>query len=111
MNLLNWLRDVFSDRRKALSLYRTGMRRAKNRDHAGAIDDYSAVIAMPNSPADVRAMALYNRALIHSAAGDRVKATDDLGEALAMAEIPVNVRTAARQKLVRMSHQTGEQGV
>ena len=50
MKLFDWFNIRFSGGGKALSLYRRGMTRAKKHDHQGAIDDYTAMIAMPNAP-------------------------------------------------------------
>ena len=101
MNALNWFTDFFSKRGKALSLYRRGMAKAKKQDQRGAIDDYTAVIDMPDAPANVKAMVLYNRALAYMASGDFGKGGDDLDAVLAMDEAPANVKRSARQKLVR----------
>ena len=105
MNILKWLKSLFNGRGKALLLYRRGMARAKKHDHQGAIDDYSALIDMPNTPPDVKAMALYNRALVYSA--DAVdegnsKAIKDLNMVLSTANAPADVKTEARRKLERM---------
>ena len=53
MNVFNWLTDHFSNRGKALSLYKRGMAKAKKHDHQGAIDDYTTTIGMPDTPANV----------------------------------------------------------
>jgi lipoprotein NlpI len=82
------------------------MERAKRQDHAGAIDDYTATINMPQVPQDVKAMALFNRALILSSDGDNPLARNDLNQVLAMVETPPDVRTEARRKLVRMERQS-----
>lgn len=89
-------------RSKARTLYKRGMAKAGKRDHAGAIDDYSAAIALADSQPDVKAMALYNRALVHSSAKNYEKAIDDLKVVLVMDELPNNVRTAAERKLERI---------
>jgi len=39
MNAFSWLTDHFSNRGKALSLYKRGMKKAKKHDHQGALDD------------------------------------------------------------------------
>jgi hypothetical protein len=101
MNVFNWLAGRFSNRGKALSLYRRGMAKARKHDYQGAIDDYTKTIRMPNLPADVKAMVLYNRALVHMTAGDDQNGIDDLGAVLAMDQAPVNVKTMARQKLAK----------
>jgi len=103
MNVFQWLTGRFSNRNKALSLYRHGMERAKQRDHQGAIGDYTTVISMTDAPNDVKAMALYNRALVHIAVGHHRKGADDLDAVLASDNAPVNVKTTAREKLVRMN--------
>jgi hypothetical protein len=101
INVFNWFAVRFSNRGKALSLYRRGMAKAKKHDNQGAIDDYTKTIGMPHTPADVRAMALYNRALVHVAAGNDRKGVNDLDAVLAMDRAPLNVKTMARQKLAR----------
>lgn len=102
MNVLHWLTDHFSDRGKALSLYKRGMDRARNHDSLGAIEDYTATIGMSDAPPDLKAMSLYNRALVYVAAGDDRKGTDDLDAVLAMSQAPLNIKSMAKQKLVRM---------
>ncbi len=77
------------------------MSRARRRNHAGAIADYTATIGMPDVPSDVVVMSLYNRALVHIAAGDKPKGVDDLNAVLAMDESPVNIKTMAREKMAR----------
>ena len=101
MKALNWLTNRFSNRRKALSLYKRGMTKAKKHDYEGAIEDYTKTLGMPNTPSDVKAMVLYNRALVHVTAGDDRKGFDDLDAVLAMDQAPANVKTMARQKLAR----------
>ena len=61
MIALNWLTGRFSNRGKALSLYKRGMARAKKHDHQGAIDDCTTTIGMPDTPADLKAMVLYKQ--------------------------------------------------
>jgi len=114
MSLLKWLKSLFTGRGKALLLYRRGMARAKKHDHQGAIDDYTALIDMPNTPPDVKAMALYNRALVYSAdAADEnnSKAIKDLNMVLATAKAPTDVKTEARRKLERMKRQSSKTNV
>ena len=67
MAAMRWFTELLSRRGKSLSLYRAGMAKAKKRDFAGAIADYSAAIELPDVPADVKAMVFYNRALAYSA--------------------------------------------
>ena len=108
MSFFNWLTGHFSKRGRALSRCKRGVRKARNRDHEGAINDYTTTIGMPNVPADVKAMALYNRALVHFATGDDAKCVDDLDAVLAMdgAMVIVNVRTMAKQKMAKMESRT-----
>ena len=100
--IYRWLTDRFSDRGQAMLLFRQGMAKAKAHDHQGAIDDYSAAIALPGLPPDVRAMALFNRALVHVAVKDDAKAIDDLKMVLAMKEASTQVRTESTRSLVRI---------
>ncbi len=102
MNVINWLTTRFSLRGKSLALYKRGMTKAAKQDHQGAIDDYTAAIAMPGIPTDVIAMVLYNRALVYVSSGDNCKGTDDLEAVLAMSEPLINIKTMARHKLARM---------
>ncbi len=108
MNVFNWLGGHFSNRGKALSMYRRGMARAKKHDHQGAIDDYTTTINTEDAPTDVKAMALYNRALVYVATGDDRKGVDDLDAVLAMDAGLVNVKTMARQKLARMESRSAK---
>lgn len=102
MNIFRWLAGCFTNRGRALSLYRRGMAKAKKHNHQGAIHDYDMVMAIAATPDDVKAMVLYNRALVHVATGEKQKGVTDLGAVLAMDDASVNVKTMARQKLVRM---------
>jgi hypothetical protein len=102
MTIFQWLASRFSKRDSALSLYKRGMVRARKHDHQGAIDDYSAAIAMPNTPAEMKAMILFNRGLVRVAAGDEPQGTEDLNVVLNMDDASKHVRMMARQKLARM---------
>ena len=108
MSFTNWLKSLFSHRGKALSLYRSGMARANERDYPGAVADYSAAIASPHIPADVKAMALYNRALAYSAMEEDAQAAEDLAAVLAMPELPENIKTAAQQRRERIRRRSEE---
>lgn len=105
MNVVSWLKNGFSARRKALWNYRRGMARAKRRDYEGALANYTAAIESAGVPADVTAMALYNRALVHVATGHDAKGVDDLNAILEMdgAIVMVNIRTMAKEKLAKMA--------
>jgi hypothetical protein len=111
MNVLNWLANCFSNCRKPMALYKRGMGKAERHDHQGAIEDYTATIRMPGTPADLIAMVLYNRALVYVASGDDRKGADDLDAVLAMNEALVNVKTMARQKLARMKSRSRRRDV
>ena len=102
MSFTNWVKSWFSNRGKALALYRSGMAKANRRDYDGAIADYSAAIESPQIPADVKAMAIYNRALAYSASHEDAKAAEDLAALLEMPELPENIRTAAQQRRERI---------
>ena len=101
MNVFNWLTGRFSNRGKALSLYKRGMAKAKKHDYQGAIDDYTKSIGMPHTPANVKAMLLYNRALAHVATGDYLRGVDDFDAVLAIDEASLIVKSKARHKLAR----------
>jgi len=102
MKQLSWLTNWFSHRHQAMSLYQRGMIKARLRDHASAMADYTAVIDMPDAPADIRAMALYNRSVVRSARHSDPEAIADLEQLLEMHGAAANVRTAARRQLVRI---------
>ena len=106
MNVITWLTGHFSSRGRALSFYQRGMKKARNRDHDGAIDDYTFAIDTPNAPPDVKAMAQYNRALVHLATKNDPKAIEDLNLILATEEMLVNVKTMARQELTRIERRS-----
>ena len=112
MRVFDWLTGQFSNRRKALSLYKRGMARARKRDRQGAINDYTTTIAMRDTPEEVKAMALYNRALAHMAAGDETKGRADLNMVLGMDmdDRFVNVRTMARHRLAASESRSSEAG-
>jgi hypothetical protein len=103
MGLWQWCSAVFTDAGKILARYKRGMRRANAHDYNGAIDDYDAVIASPNSGSALRCMARFNRAVAHVALGQITIAVQELTSVVAESETPVNVRTAARQKLIRIN--------
>ncbi len=44
MSFISWMNSCFSNRGKALALYRSGMAKANHRDYRGAIADYSDAI-------------------------------------------------------------------
>ncbi len=108
MNVFDWLTGLFSNRGKAMSLYKRGMAKARRHDDQGAIDDYTRTINMLDAPAHVKAMALFNRALVYAAAGEDSQATKDLNEVLAMTAAPSDVKTEAKRKLVRMQPRPSE---
>jgi hypothetical protein len=89
-------------------LYKRGLKKAKRRDHQGAIADYTSMIGMRVMPPDVLAMVLYHRAVGFLAIGDAGKGKDDLNAVLAMGESLVNVKTMARQKLASTESPTGK---
>jgi hypothetical protein len=99
MYFSDWLLGLFSCRGRALSRYRRGVAKARNRDREGAIVEYTAAIDMANVPPDVKAMAQYNRALVHLTNKNVPRAIDDLNLILAMQEMVVNLKTMARLKL------------
>ena len=111
MNIFHWFTRYFSSHGKAMSLYKRGMAKAKKHDHEGAIEDYTTMIGMAGTPADLLAMVLYNRALVYVAAGDDQKGAADLDAVLAMDESLANVKTMARQKLARMESRASKSNV
>jgi hypothetical protein len=107
MNIFKWLTRPQSVRGAVLSLYKRGLARGKKQDQQGAMDAYTAVIDMPDAPADLRAMALYNRALLYASKKDFRSATGDLRAVLVL-EFPLrDIKSAARRTLDRMQRQQG----
>ena len=102
MSFTTWVKSLLSHRGKAIELYRTGMAKANQRDYEGAIADYTAAIAEPQIPNNVKAMAVYNRALAYSATHEDAKAAEDLAALLELPGLPDNIRTAAQQRRERM---------
>jgi hypothetical protein len=92
MSFTSWVKSCFSHRGKALSLYRSGMTKANQRDYDGAIADYSAAIEAPQIPTDVKATAIHEDA----------KAAEDLAAVLEMPGLPENITTAAQQRRERV---------
>jgi hypothetical protein len=102
MSFTTWVRSCFSHRGKAISLYRSGMAKANQRDYSGAIADYSAAIELSKIPDDVKAMAIYNRVLAYSAIHEDAKAAEDLSAVLEIPGLPDGIRTAAHQRRERI---------
>jgi hypothetical protein len=82
------------------------MAKAKQEDHQGAIEDYTVVLGIEETPTDVKAMVLYNRALVMIATGQHREGADDLDAILAMEDAPANVKTMARQKIAKRESQS-----
>lgn len=102
MSFLNWFKGHLSNRYRANSIYRSGMKNARAHRHEQALKDYTCVVEMTEAPADIKAMALYNRALVRDAMGNQTQAVVDLDKVLAMPETPEQVRMEARRKITRM---------
>lgn len=102
MNFLSWFRKRLSNRYRARSHYRQGMKNARVHRHQQAIIDYTSVIEMQEASADIKAMALYNRALVHDAMGNHLQAVVDLKKVQEMIGTPEQVRLEARRKITRM---------
>jgi hypothetical protein len=102
MSFIAWMKSCFSQRGKALALYRTGIAKANKGDHSGAITAYSAAIQSPHIPSDVKAAVIYNRALAYSAIHEDAKAAADLVVVLGMPGAPTVIRTHAQQRQQRM---------
>lgn len=111
MEILRWMTSLFSSRGKALALYRSGMKRAANKDFDGAISDYTRTIQLPGIPSDVKAMATYNRALALYAMELHDQAAADLETLLKMPGLPEDIKTAASQRQERIKRREGREGV
>ncbi|MBW3598431.1 MAG: hypothetical protein KY475_14315 [Planctomycetes bacterium] len=108
MSLIKSAARLFSRGGNAAVLLRRGMAKAKQEDWAGAIEDYTAAIAFPNAPSDIKAMAFFNRAIAYAHQDAHAKAEEDLLAVLAMPESPAKVRAAAKDKLSRWGKRRGK---
>jgi hypothetical protein len=66
----------------------------------GAIADYTAVITLPDAPAEQVAAALVNRGFTKGARGDPDGAIDDYTTVIALPDAPADVLELARKNLV-----------
>jgi len=98
-----------SARTRAIALYERGMKKAKQEDYTGAIEDYTALLRVDKAPEDVKAMALFNRGLAFSMTKDIVKAREDLQSVITMQGAPSNVVSAAREKLERIKRRAKDE--
>ena len=66
---------------------------ANEHDRTAALADYTAVIEMPYSPADIRAMALYpDRSIVYATSHDDANAIRDLRKILETSRAAANVQ-------------------
>lgn len=100
--MFGWLKGLLSKRSRALSLYRSGIKRAEKKDFEQAVADYTAAIDAEKTPGDVTAMATYNRALAYSAMGNEEQAAHDLAAVLQLPSLPARIREAAVQRQERI---------
>lgn len=106
MNLFRWVQSLFTRRGHALAEYRSGMKKANQKDFSGAIADYTTAIESDDTPPDVRAMATYNRALAYSALDENEKAASDLDAVLKMPGVANSVKTAAMRRRERVQQRS-----
>lgn len=102
------LRGMLGGGSSAEAYLQRGMDKAKRKDNAGAIHEYTYVIDMPHAPEELRAMALFNRALVYAADNNPVVARRDLELVAAMETAPERVRNSAREKLKRIDRRGGK---
>ena len=105
--MLKWFKNTFSKPQSAMEFYKLGMAQAQDEDHAGAIENYSAAIEIPDIGPELKAMVLYNRALVFAAKREPSQAIDDLNAVLKMRNLDGKIKTAATQKLDRIKRRTG----
>ena len=100
----------FLQRGRASWLYRRGVKKAKKRNHQGAIADYTSTIDLRVMSPDELAMVLYHRAIGFFAIGDHPRGTEDLETVLAMDKsiLSANVKTMARQMLAATKPQASD---
>lgn len=100
---MSFLSDLISGRGKLMAAYKRGMQKAKDRDLAGAIEDYTSILQSAKADADLKAMAMLNRGLAYSTNRDFDSARSDLEAVVAMPGVPANIVSAAETKLKRMT--------
>jgi hypothetical protein len=101
MSLGEFFRRWLSRGGSAAAIHKRGMAKAKREDWAGAITDYTLVIASASAPADLKGMAYINRALAFSHQGDSDEAESDLRAALTLPDTPDHIKATAKEKLAR----------
>jgi tetratricopeptide (TPR) repeat protein len=104
---MGWFSRLFSGRGKAEALYNRGLEKAKAKDFAGALSDYTSVIDGKQAHVDIQAMALFNRGLAYSLQGDAVKAERDYAAVIELPGAPASVVAAAKEKRERVRRRTG----
>ena len=89
------LENVRSPLQKAMVLYNRGVTYGKRGDTEKGIADYSAVIEMPDAPAEQKAQALVNRGVTYGKRGDTEKEIADYSAVIQMADAPVEQKANA----------------
>lgn len=108
MSFIRWVQSWLSHRGRALSEYRSGIKKAGKHDYQGAIADYTTVIEGEDTPADLKTMAIYNRALAFSAIHEDDKAAHDLDTVLKMPGVSERVKTAVMRRRERIRQRAGK---
>lgn len=104
---MGWFERLFSRPGSAERLYKEGVEKAKDKDYAGALANYTAAIESKRAPGDIKAMALFNRGLIYSLQGEQGRAEADLDAAIREPAAPAEVVSAAKEKRERLRRRGG----
>ena len=109
MGLSSWSKNVIGSKSTtALDHYKSGIVKAENRDHNGAIQEYSTTIDHPTADESLKSMALYNRALVLHVKDQNDEAVVDLQRVIKMHGAHTKVKAAAKTKLNRILKRTGQ---
>lgn len=101
MTIANWFKRKLTDESNSLTLYRRGMKKAKTKDHQGAIRDFADAFELPDTSAEVTAITKFNRALVLIANGDFDKGADELRTVINSDGVPSSVKKMAQRKLAK----------
>ena len=71
--------------------------------------DFTAVVEIPDAPAEEKGKALVNRGLTKALAGDTPGALADYTAAIEMPDAPAEVKAAAQQGIERLSGDSDNQ--
>lgn len=96
-----------SQAQKASALFNRGLSYGKRGEAEWAIEDYNALVAMPDAPAEHKAKALINRGVAHGKRGERERAIEDYTALVAMPNVSAEQKANA---LINRGIEYGKRG-